>query len=180
MNKLFEPGDINGMKLANRFVRSATWEGMAAEDGSVTTRLVEKMAELAKGGVGLIISGHAYTLPQGQAGPWQMGIYKDELIDGLKAMVDAVHAAGGKIVAQLAHAGAFARKEIIKQAPHVVSNFDGLSTSPRYELTQEDIHKLVHAFADAARRARVAWRGARAGSGNRHSLLGGRDPSFNR
>jgi 2,4-dienoyl-CoA reductase-like NADH-dependent reductase (Old Yellow Enzyme family) len=36
MSKLFEPGEINGMKLKNRFVRSATWEGMAADDGSCT------------------------------------------------------------------------------------------------------------------------------------------------
>ena len=144
------------MKLANRFMRSATWEGMAAEDGSVTPKLTKTMVDLAKGGVGLIISGHAYVLPEGQAGPWQMGIYKDELIDGLKIMVNEVHEAGGKIVAQLAHSGAFARKEIIKQVPHVVSNFEGLSKSPRHELTKKDIQKLIKAFAEAAQRAKIA------------------------
>ena len=36
MSKLFESSEINGMKLSNRFVRSATWEGMAADDGACT------------------------------------------------------------------------------------------------------------------------------------------------
>jgi 2,4-dienoyl-CoA reductase-like NADH-dependent reductase (Old Yellow Enzyme family) len=31
MSKLFEPSEINGMKLANRFVRSATWAGLATD-----------------------------------------------------------------------------------------------------------------------------------------------------
>ena len=52
MSILFEPTEINGMKLTNRFVRSATWEGMAAEDGACTPRLIDLMAGLAQGGVG--------------------------------------------------------------------------------------------------------------------------------
>lgn len=153
---LFETTSINGMKLANRFVRSATWEGMAADDGSVTPKLIETMTALAKGGVGLIISGHASVSPEGQAGPWQLGIYKNELIEGLKKMTGAVHDAGGKIVAQLAHAGHFAIKELTKQPPHVVSNFEGLAKSPRHELTGKDVANLVSAFADAAGRAKAA------------------------
>ena len=39
--ELFEPTTINGMRLTNRFVRSATWEGLADEDGSVTKKLTE-------------------------------------------------------------------------------------------------------------------------------------------
>lgn len=156
MSKLFETTKINGMTLTNRFVRSATWEGMATDDGEVTPKLTQTMVDLAEGGVGLIISGHAYVSPEGQAGPWQLGIYKDELLDGLKSMCDAVHKAGGIIVAQLAHAGHFAAKALTKQMPHVVSNFDGLSKSSRHELTKEDIQKLVKAFADAARRAKEA------------------------
>jgi len=89
MNRLFAGSKISGMTLSNRFVRSATWEGMAAEDGGVTPKLVETMVALAKGGVGLIISSHTYVSPEGQAGPWQLGIYKDELMEGLKKMTSA-------------------------------------------------------------------------------------------
>jgi 2,4-dienoyl-CoA reductase-like NADH-dependent reductase (Old Yellow Enzyme family) len=38
MSALFELTVINGMSLANRFVRSATWEGYATTDGACTRR----------------------------------------------------------------------------------------------------------------------------------------------
>jgi hypothetical protein len=44
MSVLFESTEINGMTLSNRFVRSATWEGMAAEDGAFTPKLVDLVA----------------------------------------------------------------------------------------------------------------------------------------
>ena len=181
MSNLFEPTEINGMRLTNRFVRSATWEGMAADDGAVTPKLTQTLVALAEGKVGLIITGHAYVSPEGQAGPWQLGIYKDELVEGLKSMCDAVHQVGGKIVAQLAHAGHFAAKAITGQAPHVVSVFEGLSNSPRHELTKEDIHKLVRAFADAAGRAKAAgFDGVQIHSAHGYLLSQFLSPAFNR
>ncbi len=47
---LFETTEINGMKLANRFVRSATWEGMTADDGAATPGLINRWrsGDLAK------------------------------------------------------------------------------------------------------------------------------------
>ena len=47
MIRLFETSEINGMKLSNRFVRSATWEGMATDDGACTPKLRALMADLA-------------------------------------------------------------------------------------------------------------------------------------
>jgi len=100
MPKLFEPTVINAMTLSDRFVRSATWEGMATADGACTPKLTALLVNLAEGGVGLIVTGHAYVRQDGQAGPWQLGVYKDELVPGLQAMTDAVHAGGGKVVMQ--------------------------------------------------------------------------------
>ena len=153
---LFEPGTINGLTLANRFVRSATWEGMATKDGRVKDQLIDTMTQLARGGIGLIITGHAYVTPVGQATPWQLGIYDDQQIDGLRAMTDAVHAAGGKIVAQLAHAGNFALESAIDGSPMVVSAFAGLADTPRRELSLADIEALKDTFVAAARRAQAA------------------------
>jgi 2,4-dienoyl-CoA reductase-like NADH-dependent reductase (Old Yellow Enzyme family) len=153
---LFESTTINGMTLKNRFIRSATWEGMATEDGRVTPKLITTMVALAQGGVGLIISGHTYVEKVGQASPFQLGIYDDSLIDGLQSMTDAVHAAGGRIVAQLAHAGHFALEKAIGSAPVVVSNFDGLAQTPRSELSEADIRRLENTYAAAARRAQAA------------------------
>ena len=143
MSKLFEETTLKGMHLSNRFVRSATWEGMAADDGAVTPKLIETMNALAKGGVGLIISSHTYVRPEGKAGPWQLGVYKDELIPGLQQMAASVHERGGRIVMQLAHAGHFAAGKLIRQPPLVVSDFEGLAKSPRKEITARDIRELL-------------------------------------
>lgn len=63
MSNLFEITTIKNMTLPNRFVRSATWEGIANDDGSWPDRLIDLMAQLARGGVGLIITGHSYVRP---------------------------------------------------------------------------------------------------------------------
>lgn len=70
---VFSEITIGNCKVKNRFVRSATWEGLASEKGEVTEPLIKVMEELAKGEVGLIISGHAYVDKRGQASPWQLG-----------------------------------------------------------------------------------------------------------
>ena len=181
MSKLFESSEINGMKLANRFVRSATWEGMTSPEGAVTPKLIETMRTLAKGGVGLIISSHAYIRTDGQASPWQVGVYKDELIPGLREMASAVHEAGGRIVMQLAHAGHFAAEKLTGQTPLVVSNYEGLAKTPRKEMTANDIGELVAAFAEAARRAKSAgFDGVQIHSAHGYFLSQFLSPAFNR
>jgi 2,4-dienoyl-CoA reductase-like NADH-dependent reductase (Old Yellow Enzyme family) len=178
---LFESSTINGMTLANRFVRSATWEGMATEDGRVTPKLIDTMTALADGGVGLIISGHAYVTPVGQASPWQMGIYDDSLTVDLRSMTDAVHQAGGRIMAQLAHAGHFALKKAIGTAPVVASNFDGLARTPRTELSEADIRNLESGYVAAARRAQAAgFDGIQLHSAHGYLLSQFLSPWFNR
>ena len=156
MPKLFEPTVINAMTLSDRFVRSATWEGMATADGACTPKLTALLVNLAKGGVGLIVTGHAYVRQDGQAGPWQLGVYKDELVPGLQAMTDAVHAGGGKVVMQLNHAGIFADPELAGQAPLAPSRVEGFADSPPKEMTIKDIDGMVQAFRQSARRAKEA------------------------
>jgi 2,4-dienoyl-CoA reductase-like NADH-dependent reductase (Old Yellow Enzyme family) len=156
MSKLFEVTNLNGMILKNRFVRSATAEGMATEDGEVTPRLINLMAELAKGGVGLIITGHAYVAKRGQATPAQLGIYDDKLIPGLRAMVEAVHERDGKIVVQLAHSGMLAIPKLIDDTPLAPSAIEGMIEGPVQEMTIKDIKETVEDFGKAALRAQEA------------------------
>ncbi|HBC93639.1 MAG TPA: NADH:flavin oxidoreductase [Pelotomaculum sp.] len=156
MSKVFGRTEINGMVLENRFVRSATWEGLAGNDGAVTPELMATMVALARGGAGLIITGHAYVCPEGKAGPRQLGIYKDELVPGLKEMTTAIHSCGGKVVAQLSHAGRFAPEKLIGRAPLVVSADEESGKTLYHEMTGQDIQEIVTAFADAARRAKFA------------------------
>ena len=178
---LFQPITINRLTLPNRFMRSATWEGMATVDGQVTPQLTETMTALAQGGVGLIISGHAYVDRIGQASPFQMGIYDDSLIEGLASMTAAVHAAGGRIVAQLAHAGTFALEKAIGRPPVVASAFDDLAETPRTELSVGDIHDLKQTYVAAARRAKTAgFDGIQLHSAHGYLLSQFLSPWFNR
>ncbi|MGA2401931.1 MAG: NADH:flavin oxidoreductase [Syntrophobacteraceae bacterium] len=153
---LFETTTIKSMSLTNRFVRSATWEGMAKEDGSCPRKLTDLMVRLAKGGVGLIITSHAYVSKEGQAGRRQLGIYSDALVSGLAAMADAVHKAGGTIAVQLAHAGCHADPNLTGQMPLGPSSMKGEGELKCLEMTGNDFHMVVEAFGKAAARARAA------------------------
>jgi len=156
MDAFFSPFIINGLTLANRSVRSAVWEGMADDDGRVTPRLIETMVRLARNRVGLVITGHTYVHPLGQAGPWQMGIDHDDLLDGLKEMADAVHAADGRICLQLAHAGGHAATRLTHHQAIGPSAFEGRFGGMGRAMTTEDMQTLLEAMGSAARRAQAA------------------------
>ncbi len=47
MNKIFEPVELKNLSVKNRLVRSATWEGIANPDGSITKESYEIYEELA-------------------------------------------------------------------------------------------------------------------------------------
>ena len=154
--KAFEQANIGGMILANRFVRSATWEGMATEKSFCTPELTQLLVRLAKGGVGLIISSHSTVSPEGQAGLRQVGIWSDAFIPKLKEMTDLVHEARSKIVMQINHAGFRADTALTGEAsmgPMLWENEDGTFCR---EMASADISATVEAFSAAARRAKIA------------------------
>lgn len=153
MPELFERSAIKSMILANRFVRSATWEGLADDQGASTPRLVALMAELARGGVGLIITSHAFVRKDGRAGPWQLGACGQEHIAGLRNMAHAVHKENGKIVLQLSHAGCKAEPRLTG-SPVLDLSESVSGKRPSQRLTEEDIRLLSTCFAEAAGMAR--------------------------
>ena len=156
MSKMFEETKIKGLVMKNRFVRSATWEGLAGKSGEVTPRLVDYMADLAGGGVGLVISGYAFIRKDGLSGPFQLGVDRDELLPGLRQLTEAVHENGGRIILQMAHGGFFAMAKLIGEAPIAPSVIPGMSKSPRRAMSVQDIQELVNAFAEGGRRAKEA------------------------
>ncbi|HSN55098.1 MAG TPA: NADH:flavin oxidoreductase [Candidatus Sulfomarinibacteraceae bacterium] len=154
---VFDPVTINGLELRNRLVRSATWEGLGAPDGSVTEPMVEVYRELAEGGVGLIITGYMAVRADGRQQVTQLLADRDELVPGLARIADAVHARGGRVVAQLVHCGGQASREatgLDPVAPSAVAS-PGYPEVPR-ELGEDDIEDIVRCFADAARRIQDA------------------------
>ncbi|MFX0005873.1 MAG: NADH:flavin oxidoreductase [Promethearchaeota archaeon] len=146
--------NIGKMEVKNRFVRSATLENMAKETGEVTEEFIKLFSTFAKGEIGLIIPGYMYVHPLGKAFKYQTGIYNDNLISGLKKVVDAVHKEDGKIAFQIVHAGMQTFEGLIGTLPAGPSAeiFNPISLRYSKEMTEEDIQETIQAFEDAARR----------------------------
>lgn len=156
MPDLFEKTVINSLEMRNRFVRSATWEGLAAPDGSCTPELIDLVTELARGGVGLIISSQAFVSTEGRATPRQLGIYNDHVTESLKPLTESVHRAGGSIALQIAHAGILADTKSTGKPALAASAVESFVRGPVKEADKDDLASLVDAFGAAARRAKQA------------------------
>lgn len=158
--KLFRSTTIGKLKLRNRFVRSATFDGMAKKDGRVSDDQIALYTRLARGGVGLVVTGMASVHPSGQISGYQNTVHDDRCIAGLQRLAAAVHRRGAKVALQLAHAGreAFkylAHKHATALAPSVVPDAPCGEAACR-AMTDEEIEDIVRAFGDGARRAREA------------------------
>ena len=152
MVKLFDPVNINKMKIANRFIRSATMDGMGKE-GMVTDEQVRLYRELGKGEIGLIISHGLFPTREGQCAPGQLSAHVDEAIPSLSRLVNAVHEGGGKIAAQILHGGWMCRPEVTGMPPvgpsAVIHPRSGLQIR---ELSTDEVYELVETYVQAARR----------------------------
>jgi len=154
--QLFEPTTINGLRLENRLVRSATWEGMCAENGLPTAELIDLYRGLARGGVGLIITGFASVTDDGKPLPGTMGMHNDAFAAEMQALTEAVHREGGRICVQLGHAGGQTRSTLCGGRPLAPSAVAAPQYHPEIpsEMTAADIKRVVESFAAAALRAR--------------------------
>ena len=155
MSVLFTPQRVGHVDIKNRFVRSATYEGMADPDGQVTDTLIKRYRQLAEGEVGLIIPGFMYVHPLGRAYNAPMGIHSDEMIDGLTRLVKAVHEFDSKIFFQINHAGQQTSPNDIGQTPLAPSSSvrDPINFFKPRQMDESEITDAVKAFADAAERA---------------------------
>ena len=161
MSILFEAGNIAGLELKNRLVRSATAERMCDEDGRPEQAMLDLYADLARGGVGLIITGHAFVHESGKAHPSMTGVHRDDLIPSLRALSEVVHRESGSkrssVVMQINHAGRQTSEETIGRSPVAPSPVTQVRGAPRpHELTEAEIRELIAAFGRAAGRAKEA------------------------
>ncbi len=143
------------MTLANRLIRSATWEGMCEADGRPTAKLAACYRDLASGGVGLIITGYTFVRPDGKQLPGKMGIHTDDFASDMRNLVRAVHSEGGKICLQLVHAGGQTDTKTAGRQPFApsavkVDQFEEETAA----MSTKDIEEIVAAFGDGARRAK--------------------------
>jgi 2,4-dienoyl-CoA reductase-like NADH-dependent reductase (Old Yellow Enzyme family) len=157
LSKLFEPVSIGTMQVGSRFVRSATAERLSDERGRPLPELSEMYQALARGGVGLIVTGHAYIHPGGRCHVGMSGMYDDELIAPWSQVTAAAHEAGAKIAMQINHGGRQCDPEAIPGMMVAPSPIALNRDRPRpRELAESEIRALIRAFADAAGRAQEA------------------------
>ncbi len=151
-----KPKKIGQIEIKNRFVRSATYEGLATEKGNITEKLIEFYKTLAEGGCGLIITSYSFIQQSGRAQNKQIAVYSDDFIPGLKKIADIVHehGEGCKVALQIVHAG--------RQSHHVKETIAPSAVLERFshkmpkEMTTYEIEETIESFAQAARRAKEA------------------------
>ncbi|BDI06268.1 alkene reductase [Sphaerotilus microaerophilus] len=100
---LFTPTRLGDLDLANRIVMAPMTRNRADPDGTPNALMAEHYAQRA--GAGLIVAEGSWPSPAGQAYSRQPGICTEAHAEGWRAVTDAVHARGGRIVLQLMHAG---------------------------------------------------------------------------
>ncbi len=147
---------IGSLRLPNRFIRAATWMGLATPDGGVSPILTRKMTALAEGGVGLIITGNTFVSQSGQSRTQQLAVYDDRFIPGLAGLTKSIHAAGGKIALQVMHAGCYADRTATGLEPLGASVFVRDGKPLNRAMTREELAGLVEDFAQGAARGRAA------------------------
>lgn len=81
MKTLFDTTLLSGILLRNRFVRSATWERLADDNGHITDKQSAIYEELALNKVGTIITGNANIIASDIPSPKMMGMYDDSFIE---------------------------------------------------------------------------------------------------
>lgn len=161
MKRIFEETNINGVTLKNRLWRSATWEGLATEDGAFTPELTQLYENLILGGAGAVMVGGCGVIPKDRLGNGLIGLFDDSQMPGHIHIAQLAQAQGVLAMPQLMIAGTNTRvpegKDYVltpSGIPHATLGVEG-----KYA-TKEDLQYVVGAFAAAAKRAqRCGYRG---------------------
>ncbi|MCT8267521.1 alkene reductase [Afifella sp. JA880] len=110
LSKLFQPIDLGPVPLANRIVMAPLTRSRADENDAPRDWHVEYYRQRAS--AGLIIAEATQITQQGKGYAWTPGIHSDLQVERWRAVTDAVHDAGGKIVLQLWHVGRISHPDL--------------------------------------------------------------------
>ena len=154
---LLSPMKIGSLELKNRMVCSAAVTRLANSDGTLTEGFIRYHEDKAKGGWGLTMTEDIPVMENCRTYERLPGLWNDAQIESHRTLTDRIHAAGGRIGAQIYHAGRTADPSVNgcrNVAPSAV-RAPGVATVPR-ALSEEEIGEIVSAFGQAARRAKEA------------------------
>lgn len=181
VSRTFDPITLAGVTLRNRIAMAPLTRQMADEDGTPNDEMAAYYARRARGGVSLVITEGTFFNDELGCVTYlrQPGIATEKHIEGWRKTVDAVHAAGAKIILQLMHAGRVADPRTLHEGESGVTASAGQSEGwvlytdndyeqkirgvandwpvvtfpPAREMTEAEIHRVADGFAEGAARA---------------------------
>lgn len=171
------PLELPHIRLKNRVLRSAVHSFLPSQEGYMTEAEYQMYEQLAKNGVGTIITGHCCVDALGRANPEQVNIYADCFAEQFRRAAASVQAEGARFIPQLSHAG-----------PRAIDNDDLVDVVARplkkdreaRALTIEEIQHIEHCFIDAAKRLQaVGADGVQLHAAHSYLLSRFIDPTFN-
>jgi len=155
MEKIFKNCKVGKLNLKNRFMRSATAEKLSDENGIPPKKLSKMYTDLSDGGIGLIITGHAYIDRKGKAHSEMSAIDRDSLIEVWSNIIKPIKEKKTKIIMQINHGGGSCDPKI---TPKPLSP-SGISLNKKrtsYKMSKKDINEVVNKFVKAAERVKKA------------------------
>ncbi|WP_147199800.1 NADH:flavin oxidoreductase/NADH oxidase [Pantoea sp. CCBC3-3-1] len=170
MSGLFSPFTLKDVTLRNRIAVPPMCQYMA-EDGVSNDWHRVHYNSLARGGAGLVIVEATAVAPEGRITPGCLGIWNDEQAEKLAVIAREIKAAGAVPGIQIAHAGRKASANRPWEGDdHIASSdprhWETLAPSATafganlpqvpHEMSLEEIARVRHDFAVAAKRARDA------------------------
>src|ERR1700691_1428202 len=165
MAQIFDPLPIRGVTLQNRVAVSPMCQ-YSSEDGFANDWHLVHLGGRAVGGASLVFTEATAVTAEGRISPEDLGIWKDAHIEFLARIVHFLKSQGTVPGMQIAHAGRKGSTQRpwdgsskvplenggwIPVAPSAVA-FSDTYPMPR-ALLKEEIHAIVDAFGQAARRA---------------------------
>jgi 2,4-dienoyl-CoA reductase (NADPH2) len=156
----FTPVQVGPLTLRNRFIKSATNEGMA-KGGVPSKLLVEHHRRMAAGGAAMTTVAYCAVSPDGRTFEDQVTL-DDASLPHLRALTDAVHREGAAACAQITHGGAFSFvPRLSTRYPRSASggfNPPGVIVGRLFKraMTEDDFTRVAAEFVTGARRAREA------------------------
>ena len=100
-SSLFSPGKIGSLQTKNRIVMPPMVRNYADEKGFVTPKYVAHIDRVARGGVGMMILEASFIRQDGKGFMHELGLHTDDVIPGIRKLVDAAHSHGAVIGPQL-------------------------------------------------------------------------------
>lgn len=150
---LSRPGEIGGIRVRNRIVRSSMSTSLGNPDGTVSERAIRLYQGLAAGGAGLVMTEYAYVSASGKGAHGQLGISDDEHVAGLARLAGSIQAYGAAAGVQIVHTG---RQSETSDSPLAPSEVQWEHGAPPRAMTLGDIDQVVRDFAVSAARGYMA------------------------